>query len=61
MTQKRSHIAQNEQFGELYSRLERMMSSENGFRVDTRRWLMTELPQILSATTYGRAARGEAP
>jgi hypothetical protein len=41
--------------------LERMMSSENGFRVDTRRWLMTELPQVLSATTYAPAARGEAP
>ena len=26
------------------------MGSENGSRVDTRRWLMTELPQILSAT-----------
>jgi hypothetical protein len=37
------------------------MGSENGFRVDTRRRLMTELPQILSATTYGRAPRGEAP
>ncbi len=37
------------------------MSSENGFRVDTRRWLMTELPQILSATNSAPAARGEAP
>jgi hypothetical protein len=37
------------------------MSSENGFRVDTRRWLVTELPQVLSATTYAPAARGEAP
>jgi hypothetical protein len=37
------------------------MGSGNGFRVDTRRWLMTELPQILSATSYARAPRGEAP
>ena len=36
-----------------------MMSSENGFRVDTRSRLMTELPQILSATGSARAARGE--
>ena len=37
-----------------------MVSSENGFRVDTRRQLMTELPQVLSATIYAPAARGEA-
>jgi hypothetical protein len=36
-----------------------MMGSENGFRVDTRSRLMTELPQILSATDCARAARGE--
>jgi len=36
-----------------------MPSSENGFYVDTRGRLMTELPQILSAIDYARVARGE--
>ncbi len=57
--QKRSHIAQNSQFRELHSHEVRMISSENESDVDTRRWLMTELPQILSAISYALAARGE--
>jgi hypothetical protein len=36
-----------------------MLSSENGFHVDTHSRLMTELPQILSAIDHARAARGE--
>jgi hypothetical protein len=59
MTQKCSHIARIRHFGEADSRCVRMLSSENGFHVDTRSRLMTELPQILSAITNARAARGE--
>jgi hypothetical protein len=36
-----------------------MVGSENGSGVDTRRWLMTELPQVLKATDVVVAARGE--
>jgi len=36
-----------------------MVDSENGSGVDTRRWLMTELPQVLRATDGVVAARGE--
>ena len=57
--QKRSHIVQNNEFRELHSHKVRMISSENESDVDTRRWLMTELPQILRATNYAVAARGE--
>jgi hypothetical protein len=60
VAEKRSHIAQNGRLGESYSRRGRILSSKNGSGVDTRRWLMTELPQILSATNYAVAARGEA-
>ncbi len=35
------------------------MGSENGSGVDTRALLMTELPQILRATSHAVAARGE--
>ena len=38
-----NNIAENRILAEYDSRA-------NGFRVDTRRWLMTELPQVLSAT-----------
>ncbi len=34
-----------------------MLSSENEFHIDTRARLMTELPQIRSATTYARGER----
>ena len=60
VAEKCSHIAQIGRFGESYSRRGRIIGSENGSGVDTRRWLMTELPQILSATNYAVAARGEA-
>jgi hypothetical protein len=36
-----------------------MVASENGSGVDTRRWLMTELPQVLKATDVVVTARGE--
>jgi hypothetical protein len=36
-----------------------MLGSENGFHVDTRRWLVTELPEILRAANYAVSARGE--
>jgi hypothetical protein len=36
------------------------MDSENGSGVDTRRCLVTELPQVLRATDHAVAARGEA-
>jgi hypothetical protein len=36
-----------------------MLDSENGFHVDTRGRLMTELPQVLSAIDDARAQRGE--
>jgi hypothetical protein len=55
-----SHTAQDTRHAEFDSPNRRIMGSENGFGVDTRRWLMTELPQILSATNYAVAARGEA-
>jgi uncharacterized membrane protein YebE (DUF533 family) len=58
--ENRSHIAQNLRFRELDSRNRRIITSENGFDVDTRRWLMTELPQVLGASNYAVTARGEA-
>jgi hypothetical protein len=36
-----------------------MLGSGNGFGVDTRASLVTELPQILRATSQMVAARGE--
>jgi hypothetical protein len=35
-----------------------MITSENGFHVDTCRGLMTELPQMLRATNNAVAANG---